>query len=58
MPQDYDQIISKVITSLHELQSFTKKHEPSQTDKVTLAIENIIDVDFFMAYGEQPKKVN
>ena len=54
MPKNltYDQIIYKVITSLHELKSYTKTHEPSQTEKVDLAIEDIMDVDYFMAYGE------
>ena len=52
MEQDYDQIIYDVITSLHKLKSFTQKHEPSQTEKVNLAIEDVMDVDYFMAYGE------
>jgi hypothetical protein len=55
MPKNltYDEIIYKVITSLHELKSYTKTHEPTQTEKVDLVINDVMDVDYFMAYGRE-----
>jgi hypothetical protein len=54
--ENYDEIIGKVITSMHKLRSYAVKNEPQKVAEIDEIIRRVVDVDYFMAYGED--KVN
>lgn len=51
--ENYDEIIGKVITSIHKLRSYALKNEPQKAGEINEIIQRITDLDYFMAYGEE-----